>query len=516
MSDDQTRDRDASAQSNEAGAHYGDARRSNPDAPATDDNPTDPGAEVPPPLDIEAVEKHRAAKQARQRKRREEMLRRQGLEPDDQLPERPNRGGGGGAARGRGGGGGGQGGGKRGRGALPAMRPELKADTPALRAERVEAIRRDLVRRRRRKGGGLLLKLFFCVMLPTTLVGYFLWFVASDMYQSESKFMVQSADGAGGAQGSSLLASFVGGGGGINDPVAVQSYVSSRDVLRLLDGEQAWIAHFQAPTLDILNRLEPDASFEEAFRHYEEMVNISFDPTEGIIEMDVVAADPDTARRFNQAIIRYAEGMVDDLASRIRTDAISDAERNLREAERDLKAAQLAEAEMRKKLEVFSVDGEVTATMGLIAGMESELEGLIARLTNLRRVTSDQDPRVQRIQNQVDTLRGRIVERRSSITGGTSRDQGSLADIKVEMMRAQIDVQSALAIFTAALDARELARANATRQHRYLSVVAAPSLPDEPNYPRKPQMLALAFIGFLGFYIVASLTVSLIREQASI
>ena len=454
-------------------------------------------AAMPPPLDEEAVAKHRAAKQARIRKRQQKL--RGDAEGEEGATAK--------AAQGKAGG-------KKGS-ALPALRPDIKPDTPALRAERVEAIRRDLVKRRRRKGSGMLLKLWAFVMMPTLVVGYFLWFVATDMYESESTFRVQSAD-SGGAANSGILAQFLGGSGGGNDPVAVQTYIYSRDVLRLLDADHAWVAHFQAPNLDLLNRLEEYATFEEAYSHYQDKIKVSYDPSEGIIEMAVVASDPDTAQRFSTAIMGYAEKMVDDLSDRIKGDAISDSRRFLDQAETDLKAAQLAEAEVRKKQEIFSVETEVANAMTIITGMETELEALSGRLTNLRRVTSESDPRVQRIRNQVETLQNRIDQRRAGIAGNSQVNDRSLADINADLSRAQFDVQAAMAIFSSALQSHELARMNATRQQIYLTVIEQPSMPDEANYPQKPQMLALAFVSFLGFYIVFSLTVSLIREQASI
>ncbi len=449
-----------------------------------------PTAEV----DQEAVAKHRAAKRARIRKRREEALRQQGLMPDSVEPG-PKK--------------------SLGGSALPAIRPEVTADTPALRAERVEAIRRDLVRRRRRKGGGMLLKLWAFIAVPTMLVAWFMWFEASDLYQSQSKFQVQTSDMAAGSGG--LLGAMMGGGGGVvYDSIAVQEFILSRDVLRRLDTEYGWIAHFQNPELDWFHALDSEASFEDSFGHYQDMVSVSFDPTEGIIEMDLVAATPDDSRRFSKAIISYAEEMVDTLADPIREDAMRDSERNLAESEENLKGAQLAEAEVRKKLDIFSVEGEVSAELSIIAGLETRLEELRGRLENLRRVTSETDPRVERIRNQVATLENQIVERRKNVTGGEGLGRDSLADINAELARAQVDVQAALAIFTAALETREAARADAARQHRYLSVVIQPSVPDEANYPQKWKQTGLAFLIFLGIYIVVSLTVSLIREQASI
>ena len=308
-----------------------------------------------PAVDPDAIAKHRAAKEARIRKRLDAKRQAAGAGPEPEA-----KAGGKGPKTGKG-------------SALPALRPELKADTPALRAERVEAIRRDLVRRRRRKGGGMLIKLWLFVIIPTVVVGWFMWFEASQLYKSEAKFLVQSAEGGGGG-GGGLLGSLIGGGGGAYDPNAVQSYLLSRDVLRLLDSEQGWIAHFQQPGLDFFHGLPADASFESAYSHYEQMISVSYDPTEGLVEMSMVAADPDTARRFSESVVGYAEEMVNRLSDRIQADAVEDAERNLVIAEDRLRESQQNVAELQKALDTFTVEGEVAAEMQIIGGMEVELE----------------------------------------------------------------------------------------------------------------------------------------------
>ncbi|MEM7743544.1 MAG: hypothetical protein AAF409_07520 [Pseudomonadota bacterium] len=471
-------------------------------------------AKMTPPIDEDAIAKHRAAKEARIRKRMEARRAAQGHEggaraDSDQGPDRMK---GHGpdhvkkeGARGP----------KTGKGsALPALRPNLKADTPALRAERVEAIRRDLVRRRRRKGVGMLVKLWVFVVLPTILVGYFMWFMASDLYKSESQFVVRSAEGQGSAGG--FLGALIGGGGGAFDPNAVETYILSRDVLRLLDSEHGWIAHFQRDDLDFVHKLALDASFEDAYSHYTQMMEISFDPTEGLVILRVIATDPESSERFSRAVIGYAEEMVNRLSDRIQTDSVRDADRNLVQAEERLRIAQEAVAELQKALDIFTVEGEVSAEMTIISGMEVELEALRGRLTNLRRVTSEDDPRVERIRNQVETLKAQIAARRAKMTGSETEGETSLAEINLALTKARFEVEAATAIFSAAIERREVAYAQARQQSRYLELVATPSRPDSPNYPKKIETTALAFFIFLGAYIVGSLTISLIREQASI
>ncbi|MEM7176155.1 MAG: hypothetical protein AAGD47_10975 [Pseudomonadota bacterium] len=399
--------------------------------------------------------------------------------------------------------------------ALPALRKEMQPDTPALRAERVEAIRRDLVKRRRRKGIGMLTRLFFLVLVPTLVVAWFLWERATPLYESVSTFAVQSAEGgvAGGSGG--LLGRFLGGKAGGNDPIAVQSFILSRDVLKRLNQDYDFDAHYQNPDFDYFHRLPRDVKSEDAFDFYLRMVNVSFDPSEGILEMTVKAATAADAQRFSNAIIGYAEEMVDNLSDPIRAATLKDAEANLESAEERLKQAHVAQADLREKLDVFSIEIEVSKEMQIISALEIELEGLNAKLTNLRRVTDESDPRVQRLSTQVETLEGQIAARQDKITGAQIVDD-SLADTNVALQSANFEVTAATTLFSSAIETYEAARLDITRQHRYLAMIVQPSLPDEATYPKKIQTTALAFLIFLGGYILLSLTFSLIREQASI
>ncbi|MBY8974770.1 hypothetical protein KHP62_03055 [Rhodobacteraceae bacterium NNCM2] len=405
--------------------------------------------------------------------------------------------------------------GQKKRSALPALRKEMQPDTPALRAERVEAIRRDLVKRRRRKGAGMLARLFFFVLVPTMVVAWFLWERATPFYESVSTFTVQSADGGVTGSGGGLLSKFMGARTGGNDPVAVQSFIMSRDVLERLNEDFDFNAHYQNPNFDFWNRLKPDATLEQAFDYYQRVVNVSFDPSEGVLEMTVRAATPVDAQLFSEAIIGYAEQMVDRLSDPIRQATLRDAEQSLEDAEARLKEAQETQAELREQLNIFSVEVEVTKEMEIISALEIELESLSGKLTNLRKVTSESDPRVERLASQVETLQAQIAARQEKLTGAQLTGN-SLADTNVALQSANFEVTAAMTLFSSAIESYELAKLDAARQHRYLAMIVKPSLPDAPGYPKKFQTTALAFLIFLGGYVLLSLTFSLIREQASI
>jgi len=67
------------------------------------------------------------------------------------------------------------------------------------------------------------------------------------------------------------------------------------------------------PPIDEIQRLPEDATNEDVFDVYKKRVKISYDPTEGILRMEVVAADPQTSQKFSEALIGYAEEQVDQL-----------------------------------------------------------------------------------------------------------------------------------------------------------------------------------------------------------
>ncbi|MEM7507550.1 MAG: hypothetical protein AAF415_12470 [Pseudomonadota bacterium] len=401
-------------------------------------------------------------------------------------------------------------------GALPALRREMQPDTPALRAERVEAIRRDLVKRRRRKGTSMLMRLAICVLIPTVVVAWFLWNRASPLYESQSVIRVQSAETGASGGGGGLLSMFGGGGNGtVQDSVAVQKFLMSRDVLKRLDEDHGFISHFQDEDLDYFHRLPQDAFFEDAHAFYQKMVNVSFDPTEGVLEMSIKAATPEDAQRFGQAMIGYAEEMVDRLSDPIREAALADSQTSLKTAQDDLRRKQQIQAELQEQSQIFSMEAELTKEMQIIGALETELEALAAKLTNLRKVTSEQDPRVERLRSEVETKEAQIQARKDKVAG-TLENQESLAEINTRLQSANFDVTVAMTILSETIAANKAAELEVSRQHRYVAMVDSPSLPDKSTYPKKVQTTALFFLIFLGGYILLSLTISLIREQASI
>ncbi|NNU79895.1 capsule biosynthesis protein [Halovulum dunhuangense] len=395
---------------------------------------------------------------------------------------------------------------------------DLAGYQPATEAEReaeIRKIRRGLVRRRRRRLLGLALRLIVFVLLPTALVGYYYFNVATPMFETESEFVIQTAESPAGAAGG--IGGILAGTGFATsqDSVVVQGYLSSREAFRRLDAEHGYIAHFQDPAIDGIQRLAPDASLDAAYDYYLDKVTIGYDPTEGVIRMAVIGATPEASQRFAEALIGYAEERVDGLTQEARGDQLRVAEDRYREAELDLERAEQRVLNLQEQRGVFSADVELNSQMSIINNLEMEAENRRLSLSEMLNNPQPNQTRVDVLRSEIARLDARIAELRGQLTQA-SDSTVSLARISAELRMAESALETRYIILQESVAAMETARLEAARQVRYLSLGVAPVAPVEATYPRKLENTVLAFIVFFGIYIMASITVSILREQVSV
>lgn len=388
--------------------------------------------------------------------------------------------------------------------------PSSDVVTEDSRAKEIIAIQRDIAKRRRRRAGLLLVRLLIFVMLPTFVAGYYYYQIATPMYATKSEFVIQKADSPGGGLGGGLLSgtSFATS----QDSITVQGYLQSRDAMLRLDQDLLFKEHFSQDFVDPLQRIEADSTNESAYKLYKKHVKIGFDPTEGVIKMEVIAADPQTSARFSNQLIAYAEEQVDQLTARLRKDQMAGADQSRIEANEKMIASQERIVVLQEKLGVFSPESEVQAVFGQITQLESEL--LNERLS-LRTTLDNQRPnqaKVNAAENKIKELERLIAEKRAQLTQSTSKTE-SLARVSAELLVAQADLETRQALLAQAESAFESARLEANRQVRYLSIGVSPVAPDEATYPRKFENTILAFLIFGGIYLMVSLTASILREQ---
>ncbi len=289
------------------------------------------------------------------------------------------------------------------------LEPAPLPGAQAQRNQEISRIQRDIARRRRRRMALLSARLAVFVGLPTLIAAWYFFVMATPLYATNSEFVIQQADGAA-AAGGALAGMFGGAGmGSMQDSITVQSFLQSRDAMRRLDAEEGFKTYFQSDQIDPLRRLPVDATDEAAYRLYQDMVQVSFDPTEGIIRMEVIAADPATSERFARALVQYAEDQVDQLTRRLRENQMADAMESMRMAEQRMREAQNRVLDLQERFQILSSEVEVTLLTQQIAPLETQLNNERLGLSDLRANARPNPARLEQAQRRIATLEGQIA-----------------------------------------------------------------------------------------------------------
>jgi capsular polysaccharide transport system permease protein len=395
----------------------------------------------------------------------------------------------------------------------PVALPSTEQRAEVNQAAEILRMQQDIARRRRRRLALLGARMLVFVLLPTFMAGWYFYRIATPMYSVRTEFVIQQAGPA--SSGGSLGGLFSGTAFATSqDSIAVQGYLQSREAMGRLEDDLGFRKHFQSATIDPLQRMAADATLEAAYKVYRKFLKISFDTTEGVIRMDVMAADPNVAADWSRQLVRYAEGQVDHLTRRLRADQMKDAKAGYEGAQKALTESQHKLIELQEKFKIISSETEVGLIVGQISGLENQITQEKLGLAQMESNPEPNQARMEPIKRRIDTLESKVAELRAKLTENTAGST-SLAEIQGELLVAQSDMQTRQMLLAQALQSMETARIEANRQVRYLSLSVSPIPPDEPSYPRAFENTLVTMLILLGIYLMVSMTAAILREQVS-
>jgi capsular polysaccharide transport system permease protein len=364
---------------------------------------------------------------------------------------------------------------------------------------------------RKARSARLLKMLLLFVLLPTALAGTYYGAIASSQYESYAVFTVQSSELRPTLGVEGLLAGIVSGGPS-HDTLDVRDYILSRDMLARLDKERGCIAHYKDVSHDLLSRMPSSYGFEEAYDYFGHKVSADYDQATGHITLRVRAFSGRTAVEMGESILAYSEEMVNKLSERERHDATAHAESDVKKAEARLAKAREAVVALQQKHADFNPLQTAESAMQVRTHLEGELAVARAQLMQLKSYMQDDAPQVRAANEKVKSLSAQVSGESRRLVNPSSEKglNSSFADFEAAMVEKEFSQKA----YESALASLELSRANADRQHRYLAVIARPSLPDSSTYPRRVRSVVSAF--FLSFLLlgVVSLLAAAAREHA--
>ncbi len=351
----------------------------------------------------------------------------------------------------------------------------------------------------------------FSVVIPTILAIIHFGFIASDVYVSESRFVVRSPE----RQTTSPLGFILKGAGfsrAEDDSFAVQNFVLSRDAAMALNEELQIKQAFSASSIDLFSRfpgLDWDDSFENFHRYYQKWVDIQLDPTSSIAVLTVRAFSPRDAHAINLKLLELAEGLVNKLNERGRQDMIRFAASDVQDLQSKAKTAALELARFRNEKGVIDPEKQSAIPLQQVAKLQDELIATKAQILQIEKVARD-NPQLPILRQRAGMLEHEIRSETQRVAGGGDR---SLAGKAAEFQRLALEKEFADKLLGSAMATLEQARNEAQRQQLYLERIVQPNLPDRALEPRRLRNIVSVLLLGLITWGVLTMVIAGVREH---
>lgn len=352
---------------------------------------------------------------------------------------------------------------------------------------------------------------FMVVVLPVLASVLYFGFLASDVYISESRFVVRTPEKPS-TSGLGVILQTAGFTNASDEVSAAQTFATSRDALQAINRNDAFERAYTRPDISIFDRFNPlelNGSFEELYQYFQDKVTLNNDTATSISTLTVRAYDPQDAQRFNQQLLNLSEATVNRLNSRGRQDLIRYAQVEVAQAKDRASQAAVALAAYRNRSGVVDPEKQAEVQMQMVSKLQDSLITAKTELEQLRRYTPD-NPRIPIVATQIGTIQAEMDRELGKVAG----NRGSLAATAVQFERLTLESEFAAKQLAGALASLEEAQNEARRKQAYVERIVEPNLPDSAIEPRRLRgILATLILSLLAYGILRMLLAG-VREHA--
>lgn len=351
------------------------------------------------------------------------------------------------------------------------------------------------------------------VALPTLLAALYYGLVASDVFVSESRFVIKSPDQKR-SQMSTLanLMQTTGLSGGQEQTSEVLTYVRSRDALTALAKNIQIRDKFSTPQADFLSRFPlpfAESSFENLFKYYGKRVDARLDTETGTATIKVEAFTPQDAYVINRELLNLSEALVNRLNSRAQSKGIIEAQKQVELATQRAKNARIALAQYRNTQALIDPGKQAVGVLEIANNMIGERAALQAQLDLMQRLTP-RNPSIPALRSRINAISVQIASQDSRVVGNDSGMASKLGGYESLLVEQEFSTDS----LTAANASLVQARAESQRQQFYLERVVDPNIPDTPLLPQRFLNVLVVFAAAACLYFIAWMFMIGILEHA--
>lgn len=349
------------------------------------------------------------------------------------------------------------------------------------------------------------------VLIPTVASILYYGLFASDVYISESSFVVRSPDKPS-AGGFGVLLKTAGFSNSNDEVFAAQDFIRSRDALRAINRNREFEKSYSSPSISIFDRFNPmglTGTFEDLYRYFTGKVDVNYDSSSSITKLTVRAFRPRDAYKYNEELLELAEQTVNRLNERGRQDLIGFAQVEVDRAKLKSQMAASTLAAFRNQAGVVDPEKQAAVQLQMVSKLQDELIATRTQLAEIRRYAPE-NPQVESLQTRIASLQQQINGETNKVAGG----QKSLAGTAARYQRLSLESQFADKQLAAAMSSLTDAQNEARRKQAYVERISRPNLPDEALEPRRLRgILATFVLGLVAWGILSMLFAGVKEHQ---
>ena len=343
---------------------------------------------------------------------------------------------------------------------------------------------------------------------------YFAFF-ALDRYSSKTDIVVRQPGSSAGAGVGAVagLAMLVGGPNPTSreETLFLKAYVTSADMLDVLEKELDWSAHYKGQVSDPLFWLAQDSPREDVLEFYQRVVTATLDETNGLLKVAVQAYEPAFAKKTLDLIVATSQAFVNELSRQMAREQLRFARGELALARQTYEQKRAVLVAFQRKSNVLDIESTAIARATLINEIEAQLVNSRAELSALLATLGSGSPQVRQRQNMIASLEKELAVEQTRLT--STQADGAINVLASEYRELVIDAGIAEEAYKLSVAAVENARIESTKQLRALLVIVKPNLPDEASYPDRLYNLIALFLGLLMLYGIFRFLVATIEDH---
>ncbi|MCJ2059348.1 capsule biosynthesis protein [Methylobacterium sp. J-048] len=353
------------------------------------------------------------------------------------------------------------------------------------------------------------------VLLPTLVVGLYLFVFASNQYIAEAQFTVRGnvepMENISLGQYTNLIQKH-----NSQDSFIVRDFIASQTLVEALEKSIGISKMFSRPEADFWARFDPSDPIEDLTKYWRKHVDAHIDSISGVIRLSVRAFTPQDALTIAGEVVTRSEALINDISKRAQADMVKQAQADATVAQERLSKAHLALQGFRNQWGVIDPIKTAEGTLTTLTILRKEKLKLETDLQVLRSSNLDERSRsiqtlvanVAAIDQQMKTLQDELTNAGAAAGGGTNLTEALLQyeGLLVERTIAEKLEESAHMLL-------DRARVSASKQHIFLATFVPPVLPTDSLYPERGHTLIVAFFCFFVLWSSSSLLIAGIRDQ---